>query len=105
MITLFSDLSLSSYGIVTHDGVEISNYSRVSLLISTTGSCNVYVQFSDDNDNWYDWYDLNDEVITFTVNNVKKAYEIDLFTKYIRIVIYNSTATSVTVSCSLMGQV
>lgn len=104
-IRIFADITTPATSILTHDGIDVSAYSKITLLLSTTGSCNVYPQFSNDNVNWYDWYDLNDVTINFSCNNVKKAWEIDLTTKYIRIIIYNTTSSSVTVTGVLMCQV
>lgn len=103
-VTLIDTVALPGSGIVTHVGEDVSGYSRKELIVTTTGDATIYVQFSDDNSNWYSWYDVQDVVVTFTCSNEKKAWEIIDHTHYLRILIYNSGTSSITVSARLMCQ-
>lgn len=97
-IKVFDAVSLDAYGTLTHPGEDVSDYGGKTLLISTTQDCTVYVQFSDDNTNWYDWCDAAGVAMSFSVNNAKKAMSIDDYCHYIRIVVYNAAASAATVT-------
>lgn len=99
---VFNDVGLVASGTLTHIGLDISAYSRSTILLSTTGDCTLYIQFSDDNTNWYDWCDSSGTAISFGVNNVKKAFDINVASKYMRIVVYNSSGSTVTVRGSIV---
>lgn len=102
-ISIFESLSLPATSIVTHEGIDVSQFSGKTLLISSTASVSVYVQFSDNLSNWYDWCDATGSAISWTVNNVKKAIGIDDHSHYVRIVVHNSSASAVT--CTMVLEV
>lgn len=104
-VVLFADQVISPSSLITHTGEDVSGYSKKELIVSTTGNCNIYVQFSNDNENWYTWYDVQDVNVYFTCDGEKKAWEIIDHGHYVRILIYNSSASNVTVSAALMCQV
>jgi len=101
---VMNNVSVDAGAIVTHTGIDISKFRTVTMLISTTGNCAVYIQFSDDNSNWYDLCDAAGTAYEYTVNNEKKAIGINDFAHYMRVVVKNNDSSSVTVRCVIEGQ-
>jgi len=102
---VMDSVSVDAGAVVTHTGIDISKLRTVTMLISTTGNCAVYIQFSDDNSNWYDLCDAAGTPYEYNVNNVKKAIGINDFAHYMRIVVKNNDSSSVTVKCVIEGQI
>lgn len=100
-VTLFDTVSLVDDGLLTHEGIDVSTYAGKTILLSTTGTCTLYVQFSNDNTNWYDWCDAAGTAMSFTVNNVKKAIGVDDHCHYIRLIVHNTSGSTVVVECVL----
>ena len=101
---VMNNVSVDAGAVVTHTGIDISKFRTVTMLISTTGNCAVYIQFSDDNSNWYDLCDAAGTPYEYTVNNEKKAIGINDFAHYMRVVVKNNDSGSVTVRCVIEGQ-
>lgn len=101
---VMNNVSVDAGAVVTHTGIDISKFRTVTMLISTTGNCAVYIQFSDDNSNWYDLCDAAGTPYEYTVNNEKKAIGINDFAHYMRVVVKNNDSSSVTVRCVIEGQ-
>lgn len=104
-IKVFNADSLPAYGIITHEGQDVSGYAKISILISTTQSCTVYVQGSDDNVNWYDYQDETDTARTWACANEKIWFRILNNARYLRILVYNSSSGAATVTGVICGQV
>ena len=102
---VMDNVSVDAGAVVTHTGIDISKFRTVTMLISTTGNCAVYIQFSDDNSNWYDLCDAAGTPYEYTVNNEKKAIGINDFAHYMRVVVKNNDSASVTVRCVIEGQI
>ena len=96
--------SVDAGAVLTHTGIDISKFRTVTMLISTTGNCAVYIQFSDDNTNWYDLCDAAGTAYEYTVNNEKKAIGINDFAHYMRVMVKNNDESPVTVRCVIEGQ-
>lgn len=104
-VSLIPEGTVAVGGLVTHIGEDISGYSKKELIVKSSGNATVYVQFSNDLENWYTWYDVQDVLVYFTCDTNKKAWEIIDHSHYIRILIYNADSSSITVSANLMCQV
>ncbi len=102
---VMDSVSVDAGAVITHTGIDISKLRTVTMLISTTGDCAVYIQFSDDNSNWYDLCDAAGTPYEYNVNNVKKAIGINDFAHYMRIVVKNNDSSSVTIKCVIEGQI
>ena len=98
---IFTDVSLSQYDILTHYRIDASSKTKALIQVSSTGRATVYIQYSPDEDNWYDLVDENGTPINFEVQNEKKAYPIESAGHYLRIVVYANTATTVTAVVTL----
>jgi len=95
--TIAEDVSVSAGGTLTHTGIDVNDYSGISVLVSSTGNCTVYIQVSDDNTNWYDIKSLSDGDRAWNCNNEKIAIPMNPYAHYMRIVVYATTASTVTV--------
>jgi len=95
--TIADGVDLAAGGTLTHTGIDVNDYSGVSILVSSTGNSTVYVQISDDNMNWYDVKSPADSDRAWNCNNEKIAIPLNLYAHYMRVVIYASTASTVTV--------
>jgi len=104
-IKVFDAVSVPALGLVTHEGQDVSGYSQISILTSTTTSCTIYVQGSDDNANWYDWKRVHDTDTTWACDNEKIWFKVDANVRYLRVLIYNSAAVAATVTGVVCGQV
>ena len=100
---VFDAVSLDAYGTLSHNGIDVSRLTKKIVMVSTTQNCTVYVQFSDDNANWYDLVDSTGSAFTWGVNNVKKAMTIDDYSHYMRVVIYNNAASASTITGVISG--
>lgn len=96
--------SVPNAAAISHAALDISSFGRKSMLVSSDGPVTIYVQFSDDELNWYEWYDTSDNAVTFAVDNVKKCIEIIDVAHYMRIVITNSSGAAVNVTAVIEGQ-
>ena len=94
--TIFEDVSLSAGSILTHTGIDVSSYSRITVLISSSGNVDIYPQVSDDNTNWYDIKSEADADLVYNCNAEKIAIPINLNAHYFRIVIYANSDSVVT---------
>lgn len=92
--TVLDAVSAAAGAAVSHGGLDVQKYTGKTLLVSTTTNCNVYIQFSDNNIDWYDWCDAAGAAITFACNNSKKAFSIDDHCHYIRTLIHNTDGSS-----------
>jgi len=101
-ITLFDSQTVPNNSAITHAAVDVESTSAKTLLISSDVAVTVYVQFSDDGTNWYDWVDAAGSALTLSVNNESKAWAIDDYTRYIRIVVFNASGTNATVTAKLL---
>ena len=93
---VFDSVSVPATSLVTHDGVDISSYQEVSFAISTTANCAIYLQFSDDNSNWYDLKAVDDSDRSWNCTNEKIFATNSVAAHYIRIVVYATVASTVT---------
>lgn len=100
-LEIISDLVIDANATLILPSLDVAEYSGKTLLVSTSGNCTVYPQFSYDETNWYDWCDAAGVAISYAVNNVKKAIGINDFCHYLRFTVKNETAAAVTVSASV----
>lgn len=89
-------VSVAAGGTLTHTGVDVNDYAKKTVLVSTTANCTVYVQVSDDNTNFYNIKTAADGDLSWNCNNEKIAIQIDHYAHYMRIVIYATVASTVT---------
>jgi len=94
--TICENVSLASGNVLTHTGIDISSYSGITILVSSSGDVNVYPQISDDNTNWYDVKSVADGDRVYNCNAEKIAVPMNLYAHYFRIVIYANTDSTVT---------
>jgi len=97
---IFEDVSLAAGNILTHTGIDVSSYSGISILVSSSGNVDVYPQISDDNTNWYDVKSGTDADRVYNCNAEKIAVPMNLYAHYFRIVIYANTDSTVTAKIS-----
>lgn len=91
--------------LATHAAEDVEEFLNKTVLVSTSAQATVYVQFSDDAVNWYEWRDLSDTAITFSVNNEKKCFGFADHTRYMRVIVHNTSASNNTVSLKILGAV
>lgn len=90
---------------ITHVGEDVREFLNKTIMISTSGAATVYVQFSDDNVNFYEWKSIEDSDLTFACTNEKICFGFQDHARYVRIVIYNSSSSNNTVSLTILGAV
>lgn len=93
---VFDEVSITTGTTLTHTGIEIFDYQEVSFSISSTGNVTVYVQFSDDNVNWYDLKSLDDADRSWNCNAEKIFVTGTVAARYMRLVVYASSDSTVT---------
>lgn len=104
-IEILDSESVAAGGTITHSAVHSGNYAGLTVLISTDQDCSVWVQFSNDQTNWYSLTDAAGTTLKYNVNNEKKAIGVNDISDYIRIVIYNNAGSSATIDLDLVGLV
>jgi len=102
---VFDAVTLPGTGTLTHTGLDVSDYRKVTIMVSTTQNCTVYVQVSDDNTNFYDPKTVADADITHNCNNEKICFDVPVYAHYLRVVVYNNTATDAIVTGIVSCQV
>lgn len=95
--------SVAAGGTLTHAGIDVNDYSRVTVLVSSSGNSTVYIQASDDNTNWYDPKTVADADITHNCNAEKIAINVPVYAHYLRVVVYATTDS--TVALTIIAQV
>jgi len=101
-MTLMDAVSVTSGAVVTHEKVYVGDYSAMTFGVSTDQGCTVYVQFSDDGVNWYDPKTESDGDMSWNCNNEKICHTMSVAAQYVRIVIYNGSGSTATVTAVLM---
>jgi hypothetical protein len=104
-VTVFDGESLIAGGVITHDGIDVSGNAYVSCLVSTTQSCTVYLQGSNDNVTFYDLKTDADADVSFACNNEHIWFRVPIYTHYLRVTIQNVNATTGTISLVVMAEV
>jgi hypothetical protein len=104
-VTLASAESLNALGTFVSAEVDVSGYARKTVLVSTTQNCTVYYQISHDAVTWFDPKTQADGDIAFNCNNEAIAIAINDCAHYIRVVVYNASASAATITVVLEGQV
>lgn len=100
-VTVFDAISVGAFEIISHVAEDISGYSRVTVLISSTGNITLYFQLSDDKVNWYDVKTFPDTDLSFNCSNEKTAIQLVPVGHYFRVVAYATTASTIT--CVIHG--
>ena len=95
--TIADGVSLPAGGTLTHEGINVNDYSGITVLVSSTGNSTVYIQVSDDNTNWYDVKSPADADRIYNCNNEKIAIPLNLYAVYMRVVVYASTDSTLTI--------
>ena len=103
--TVMDAVSIPAGGSATHDGIDMQHAAAMTVLVSTNNNTTIRPQISDDNTNWYDIVNEADTLITFAVNNVKKALRLSSAAKYLRLFATNNAAVNVNVTIKVLGQV
>jgi len=101
---VFDAVSVPGTSLVVHEGIDVSGYHKISVLVSTTQNCTVYIQGSDDNTNFYDLKSDADADLTWNCNNEKIWFRVLPATRYFRVAVYNSVAVAATVTGVVHGQ-
>ena len=101
---VMDNLSIPAGGSATHDGLNMQHAAAITVLVSTNNNTTIRPQISDDNVNWYDIVNESDTLITFAVNNVKKALRLSGAAKYLRLFVTNNAAAAVNVTMKVLGQ-
>ena len=102
---VMDSVSVDAGAVVTHTGIDVSRFKKITVLVSTTDDFTVYVQVSDDNTNWYDIKTDADGDLSWNCNNEKIAFKVEHFSKYMRVVAKNNAASAATISCTVTCQI
>jgi len=102
---VMNSVSVDAGAIVTHTGIDVSRFKKITVLVSTTDDFTIYVQVSDDNSNWYDIKTDADGDISYNCNNEKIAFKVEHFSKYMRVVAKNNAASAATIYCVVSCQI
>lgn len=100
---VINNVSLAIGNVITHTGLEMAGYNHQSWLISSTGNVTIYLQGSNDNVNWYDHQDETDTARTFACSNEKIWIPVDNRARYVRAVVFATTASTVTVESVMVA--
>ena len=98
-------LVVATTEIVTHSAVDVSSLSRKSILVSSSGTVIMRVEFSHDSETWFQWYDTNDQEITFSIDNQNKSIEVIDVAHYMRVTITNTSGVDSIVTVVISGMV
>jgi len=96
-VKLLDSVAVPATSLVTHVGEDISDFSAVTIQTSSTGNVTIYFQTSNDNVNWYDVKTTPDTDLSFNCSAEKTSIYLIPSAHYFRVVIYATTASTVTV--------
>jgi len=94
---VFDAVVVPALGTIAHTGIDSSGYASMTFYVSSTGASTVYLQFSDDNVNWYDMKSVADDTRSWSCSSEKIAVHGDIATHYVRIVVYNTAGANNTI--------
>jgi len=103
--TLFDGVVIANNETATHAGINVSDFLSKIFLLSADGAVTCRVQVSNDNVNFYDYYNTAQSLITFTGANEKRAFPFNDYMKYMRILITNTSGADRNVTGVLLCQV
>lgn len=98
------DMDLPASALLLHTGIDIGRFSRVSVIVSTSASCTIRFQVSDDNTNWYEVKEYPDTDMSFNCNNEKIAIQLVPYGLYFRVALQVGTSAA-TVTLVVLAQV
>jgi len=102
--------TLPPSGVATHNGVDLEVYDRKSVLIRTSGSCNVYFQASQDGEDWYELIATDggtagfDEKVVVAIDTAAYWIAINQICKYFRVVVDSQAAENMEVKVTLFAK-
>lgn len=101
---VLNNVKVINLSLASHTAVDVSECSKKSVLISTTGSITAYFQASDDNTNFYTLTDTSGADISLAADNEKISFAVNDYCHYFRVIIYNNSGAEVTVTVVVEGQ-
>ena len=102
---VMDNVSVDAGAVVTHTGIDVSKFKEKTVLVSTNKDFTIYVQVSDDNENWYDIKSETDGDLSWNCNNEKIAFRVPHFCKYMRVVAKNNATDAGTIRCVVSCQI
>jgi len=90
-----------SLGLLSGIGIDVGGYADLSVNVSTTNACTVTIQVSDDNVNFYEIKSAADADLSWLCSNEKINFSVPNFSRFIRILVKNDTATAGTTTVVL----
>ena len=102
--------NIQSLGVATHNGVDLEVYDQKSVLIRTSGSCNVYFQASQDGEDWYELIATDggtagfDEKVVVAIDTAAYWIAINQICKYFRVVVDSQAAENMEVKVTLFAK-
>lgn len=102
---VFNNVNLPGLGLLSHGGVDISGFQEVSFAISTNVGCTIYLQYSDNNTDWYDLKAVDDTDRSWSCNDEKIFVTGSVAARFMRLVIYNTTGNTATITGVITGRV
>ena len=99
---LFDAESVNASAEIASGTIDVSVDKEVTLFISTTKAATVFVQLSNDETDdpdkaWYDLCNSSGTVLTFSLNNSKKAIPLSVKSIYMRVIVRNDDASNANV--------
>lgn len=94
-VIVIPDIAIGAGQDCTHTAVDISGYRSMMFHVSSSANSTVYLQFSDDGTNWYDLKSVADDNRTWNCNVEKICVHGDVASRYMRVWIHATTASTV----------
>lgn len=101
-LEVFTSAPVNNGVAATHEGVDVSDYQGMTVYLSSNVSVTLYVQFSSDNVNWYDLKAQDDTNRSWNCNNEKICVAGDIVARYVRLVVYNASGSTATITAGFM---